>query len=148
MTFRFKELRRMTTRTRIAAAAFGLSLIAGQAMAQAGFTFSETTGKEIYEGICQGCHMPDGKGSQGAGSAPLLQRLLAGGPFQGLQQRIAFDEHGSTERQAWFVQVREGRFQTIGHVYGQRAIAGFADDFELLTSQHAAKYGAHHVVLE
>jgi mono/diheme cytochrome c family protein len=71
----------MMIRTRIAAAAaLGLSLIAGQAMAQAGFTFPETTGKEIYEAICQGCHMPDGKGSQGAGSAPLGYPALTGNP--------------------------------------------------------------------
>jgi mono/diheme cytochrome c family protein len=78
---RSKEFARMTTRTRIAAlAAAGLSLIAGQALAQQGFTFSETTGKEIYEGICQGCHMPDGKGAVAQGSAPLGYPALAGNP--------------------------------------------------------------------
>ncbi len=76
MIRRFKELRPMTFR--IAAATLGLSLIAGQALAQQGFTFPETTGKEIYESICQGCHMPDGKGSQGAGSALLGYPALAG----------------------------------------------------------------------
>ena len=31
-----------------------------------------TTGMEIYQSICQGCHMPDGKGSIGAGRYPAL----------------------------------------------------------------------------
>ena len=78
MTLRFKELSRMTIRTRVAAATVGLSLIAGQALAQgAPGPFPETTGKDIYEAICQGCHMPDGKGSQGAGSALLGYPALA-----------------------------------------------------------------------
>ncbi len=76
---RTAEFARMTTRTKAALAALGLSLIAGQALAQGpGFTFSETTGKEIYEGVCQGCHMPDGKGAVAQGSAPLGYPALAG----------------------------------------------------------------------
>jgi mono/diheme cytochrome c family protein len=31
-----------------------------------------TTGAEVYEHICQGCHMPDGKGAVGAGRYPAL----------------------------------------------------------------------------
>jgi mono/diheme cytochrome c family protein len=31
-----------------------------------------TSGQEIYEQICQGCHMPDGKGATGAGKYPAL----------------------------------------------------------------------------
>jgi mono/diheme cytochrome c family protein len=31
-----------------------------------------TTGAEIYQSICQGCHMPDGKGAVGAGRYPAL----------------------------------------------------------------------------
>lgn len=79
MMTRFNRVTRMTNRARIAAATVGLSLIAGQALAQgpAG-PFPETTGKDIYEAICQGCHMPDGKGSQGAGSALLGYPALAG----------------------------------------------------------------------
>jgi mono/diheme cytochrome c family protein len=38
----------------------------------AGFTFAETTGEELFANICQGCHMPDGGGSAGAGSYPSL----------------------------------------------------------------------------
>ncbi len=79
MTRRFKELSRMTTLTRIAAASLGLSLIAGHALAQGGpGAYPETTGKEIYEAVCQACHMPDGKGSQAAGSALLGYPALAG----------------------------------------------------------------------
>jgi mono/diheme cytochrome c family protein len=77
---RTQEFARMTIHTKAALAALALSLIAGQAFAQAGFTFSETTGKEIYEGICQGCHMPDGKGAVAQGSAPLGYPALAGNP--------------------------------------------------------------------
>jgi mono/diheme cytochrome c family protein len=31
-----------------------------------------TDGKQIYEQICQGCHMPDAKGAVGAGKYPAL----------------------------------------------------------------------------
>jgi mono/diheme cytochrome c family protein len=31
-----------------------------------------TSGQEIYEQICQGCHMPDAKGAIGAGKYPAL----------------------------------------------------------------------------
>lgn len=31
-----------------------------------------TTGEAVYKGICQGCHMPDAKGAQGAGAYPAL----------------------------------------------------------------------------
>ena len=30
------------------------------------------TGEEVYRKICQGCHMPDGKGAVGAGRYPAL----------------------------------------------------------------------------
>lgn len=33
---------------------------------------SKATGAQIYEHICQGCHMADGKGATGAGSYPAL----------------------------------------------------------------------------
>jgi len=32
--------------------------------------FSTTTGKELYETMCQACHMEDGQGAQGAGHYP------------------------------------------------------------------------------
>ncbi|HVT32526.1 MAG TPA: cytochrome c [Rhodanobacteraceae bacterium] len=30
------------------------------------------SGEEIYRRVCQGCHMPDGRGAQGAGTYPAL----------------------------------------------------------------------------
>jgi mono/diheme cytochrome c family protein len=38
----------------------------------AGYKFSETGGEELYTNVCQGCHMPDGKGATGAGTYPSL----------------------------------------------------------------------------
>jgi mono/diheme cytochrome c family protein len=52
--------------------ALGLASIAGAAFAQRGGAFTQQTGEEIYKGICQGCHMPDAKGAQGAGMYPAL----------------------------------------------------------------------------
>ena len=71
---------RMTIRTKAAVAigALTLAAAASPALAQNFGAMPETTGKEIYEGICQGCHMPDGKGSQGAGSAMYGYPALAG----------------------------------------------------------------------
>ena len=37
-----------------------------------GYRFVETTGEELYTNVCQGCHMPDGKGAAGAGTYPSL----------------------------------------------------------------------------
>ncbi|MDR3346360.1 MAG: cytochrome c [Campylobacteraceae bacterium] len=34
--------------------------------------FDATAGEELYKSSCQGCHMPDGKGAQGAGMYPSL----------------------------------------------------------------------------
>ena len=41
-----------------------------------GDRFTETTGEALYNATCAGCHMPDGKGAQGAGHYP----ALAGNP--------------------------------------------------------------------
>ena len=49
-----------------------LTSIAGAAFAQRGGAFTQQTGEDIYKGICQGCHMPDAKGAQGAGMYPAL----------------------------------------------------------------------------
>ena len=38
--------------------------------------YPQQRGERIYRTICQGCHMPDGKGATGAGSYP----ALAGNP--------------------------------------------------------------------
>jgi mono/diheme cytochrome c family protein len=34
--------------------------------------FAQRDGESLYHAICQGCHMPDGKGAQGAGHYPAL----------------------------------------------------------------------------
>lgn len=34
--------------------------------------FPKQDGRAIYEGVCQGCHMPGGKGAVGAGTYPAL----------------------------------------------------------------------------
>jgi mono/diheme cytochrome c family protein len=39
-----------------------------------GGMFPMQGGKAIYEGICQGCHMPDAKGAVGAGMYPALAK--------------------------------------------------------------------------
>jgi mono/diheme cytochrome c family protein len=38
----------------------------------AGYKFSEAGGEELYANVCQGCHMPDGRGATGAGTYPSL----------------------------------------------------------------------------
>jgi mono/diheme cytochrome c family protein len=43
-----------------------------EATLSAGYTFSEAGGEELYANVCQGCHMPDGKGATGAGTYPSL----------------------------------------------------------------------------
>jgi len=62
--------------TYIVAAAL-LALSASSALAEnaplsAGFRFTEETGADLYAGVCQACHMPDGKGAVGAGAYPAL----------------------------------------------------------------------------
>jgi mono/diheme cytochrome c family protein len=61
-----------------------LSLISPAALAQnsthsssestlsAGFKFAEERGEDLYANVCQGCHMPDGKGAIGAGAYPSI----------------------------------------------------------------------------
>jgi mono/diheme cytochrome c family protein len=46
------------------------------ASAQDRSPYNYTSGKDIYEHVCQGCHMPDAKGAIGAGAYP----ALAGNP--------------------------------------------------------------------
>ncbi|HEY2760386.1 MAG TPA: cytochrome c [Pirellulales bacterium] len=38
----------------------------------AGSGFIEKTGEQLFAGVCQGCHMSDGKGAVGAGTYPSL----------------------------------------------------------------------------
>lgn len=42
------------------------------ASAQFGAGYRYQTGPELYEHVCQGCHMPDAKGATGAGAYPAL----------------------------------------------------------------------------
>lgn len=35
-------------------------------------TLAKASGEEIYKHVCQGCHMPDGRGATGAGTYPAL----------------------------------------------------------------------------
>jgi branched-chain amino acid transport system substrate-binding protein len=51
---------------------------------------------------------------RGGSRVPLEQTLMQQGPYQGLQQTMAFDAQGVAARQAWFVAVRGGRFVTTG----------------------------------
>ncbi|RFU45417.1 cytochrome c [Paraburkholderia sp. DHOC27] len=37
-----------------------------------GYRFTEQSGAALYRASCAGCHMPDGKGAQGAGHYPAL----------------------------------------------------------------------------
>jgi mono/diheme cytochrome c family protein len=69
-------------------AAWALVLTAGAAQAQSGahfspaFRFTEQSGEQLFANLCQGCHMPDGRGAEGAGSYPSLSQnanLIAGG---------------------------------------------------------------------
>ena len=42
------------------------------AVAQFASGYPQQSGKDLYEHICQGCHMPDAKGAVGAGAYPAL----------------------------------------------------------------------------
>jgi mono/diheme cytochrome c family protein len=46
------------------------------------FRFTEQSGEQLFANICQGCHMGDARGAEGAGSYPSLAgntNLAAGG---------------------------------------------------------------------
>src|ERR1700760_3672495 len=46
------------------------------------YRFSETSGEQLFAGVCQACHMRDGRGASGAGTYPSLvedKNLEAGG---------------------------------------------------------------------
>jgi mono/diheme cytochrome c family protein len=61
---------------RAIASGLALSLLsaaqAALAQGQPGGGYSEQTGEALYQGICQGCHMPNAKGAVGAGAYPAL----------------------------------------------------------------------------
>ena len=62
-----------TSRVSAAALALGLLALAPAAHAQRNTGgYPEATGEAIYKDVCQGCHMPDGMGAQGAGMYPAL----------------------------------------------------------------------------
>jgi mono/diheme cytochrome c family protein len=68
------------------ALALALSPFAAQAQSAAHFSpafrFTEQSGEQLFANVCQGCHMPDGKGAVGAGTYPSLagnRNLEAGG---------------------------------------------------------------------
>ncbi|WP_168792959.1 c-type cytochrome [Paraburkholderia aromaticivorans] len=59
----------------------GAATVPAQAVAQdalrtftisPGYRFTEKSGEALYNASCAGCHMPDGKGAQGAGHYPAL----------------------------------------------------------------------------
>ncbi|MFM0224296.1 c-type cytochrome [Paraburkholderia dipogonis] len=59
----------------------GAATVSAQAVAQdaartftisPGYRFTEESGEALYNATCAGCHMPDGKGAQGAGHYPAL----------------------------------------------------------------------------
>ncbi len=54
------------------ACAQGTGPSASEPALSAGFRFVEQSGEELFANICQGCHMPDGKGATGAGTYPSL----------------------------------------------------------------------------
>ena len=54
------------------AAVVGLLGMGDVVHAQSVTRFTEQGGAAIYKNICQGCHMPDGAGAEGAGRYPAL----------------------------------------------------------------------------
>jgi mono/diheme cytochrome c family protein len=65
------------TKSRVILSLALLAAMAPPAWAQLGpQTLTQQGGAAIYKGVCQDCHMPDGKGAVGAGMYP----ALAGNP--------------------------------------------------------------------
>jgi mono/diheme cytochrome c family protein len=48
----------------------GIRAVHAQEIFAGGYT--QQSGEELYKSICQGCHMPNGKGAIGAGAYPAL----------------------------------------------------------------------------
>ena len=62
------------------AALFGGPVARAQDFFGSHYHYPQQTGRQIYQGICQGCHMPNAKGAVGAGAYPALAhdpRLVA-----------------------------------------------------------------------
>jgi mono/diheme cytochrome c family protein len=68
-----------------ASAVMTAAAIADDSSVAAKTSAGSSDGAEIYGGICQGCHMPQGQGAEGAGHYP----KLAGNPNFGSWQFIA-----------------------------------------------------------
>lgn len=47
------------------------------------------------------------------GDEPVKAAVLKYGPYQGLQQQIAFDANGDTQRKVFFNEIRDGRFRPL-----------------------------------
>jgi mono/diheme cytochrome c family protein len=61
-------------------------------------TLATANGEQIFRSICQGCHMPDGKGATGAGTYP----ALAGDPrLVSAQYMAAVVMHGRRDMPAF-----------------------------------------------
>jgi hypothetical protein len=56
--------------------------------------FAPRDGATLYRSVCQGCHMPDGKGAEGAGNYPALaaNRKLASADY--LATTVLHGRHG------------------------------------------------------
>lgn len=50
---------------------------------------------------------------QRQGGESVKQAALRSGPYQGLQQEIAFDANGDTVRKVYFTEIREGRYRRV-----------------------------------
>lgn len=63
--------------------AAALMVLPSAASAQRRTGYPYQTGKELYEHVCQACHMPDAKGAVGAGMFPALagNRKLQSQPY-------------------------------------------------------------------
>lgn len=62
----------ITAATLLAGAASMASADSAGAGFSTGHGFTQQTGADIYAGLCQACHMADGKGATGAGTYPSL----------------------------------------------------------------------------
>lgn len=58
----------------VALAALPALPAAAQTADYRGASFAMQGGEAVYRGICQGCHMPDAKGAEGAGRYPALAK--------------------------------------------------------------------------
>lgn len=62
----------MMKKTALLAAGVAAITIVGVGSAQRFTGYPYQSGQELYEHVCQGCHMPDAKGAIGAGTYPAL----------------------------------------------------------------------------